>query len=212
MACCLMAPSPYLNQRWLTHLYDPVAFISGQFDKKTRYVDGTPTSEVTPVTIRYIRPSHHGHTRSWMDDSHPFRSMSISHPIPNTKLFQTLTLKLQGQGHGCGQRARSYNRPSIILTHFFSFHINQTNNSWDGAISKFDLETSKVKVMSEVKGQGHTLCPVSNQCTSFSFHINRTNHSWDMAKTVFHLEKTHPKFLKKICQNFPTELLQILIG
>ena len=33
--------------------------------------------------------------------------------------FQTLTLKfqLQGQGHGCGQRARSYNRPSIILTH-----------------------------------------------------------------------------------------------
>ena len=36
------------------------------------------------------------------------------------KAFQTLTLKfqLQGQGHGCGQRARSYNQPSIILTHF----------------------------------------------------------------------------------------------
>ena len=29
---------------------------------KTRYVDGTPTSEVTPATIRYIRPRHHGHT------------------------------------------------------------------------------------------------------------------------------------------------------
>ena len=28
----------------------------------TRYVDGTPTSEVTPVTIWYIRPPHHGHT------------------------------------------------------------------------------------------------------------------------------------------------------
>ena len=61
-------------------------------------------------------------------------------------------------------------------------------------ILKFDLETSKVKVMSEVKGQDHILYPVSNWCTSFSFHINRTNHSWDMAKIVFDLEKTHPQF------------------
>ena len=30
---------------------------------KTRYVDGTPTSEVTPVTIWYIHPPHHGHTK-----------------------------------------------------------------------------------------------------------------------------------------------------
>ena len=84
----------------------------------------------------------------------------------------------------------------------FSFYINQTNNSLDTAISKFDLETSKVNVMSEVKGQGHILYPVSNRCTSFLFHINRTNHAWDMAKIVFDLEKTHPKFLKKICQNY----------
>ena len=53
-----------------------------------------------------------------MDDSHPFRSMSIGHPIPEIRLFQTLTLKLQGQGHGCGQRARSYNQPSILLICF----------------------------------------------------------------------------------------------
>ena len=26
----------------------------------TRYVDGTPTSEVTPITVRYIHPPHHG--------------------------------------------------------------------------------------------------------------------------------------------------------
>ena len=76
---------------------------------------------------------------------------------------------------------------------------------------KFDLKTSKVNVMSEVTGQGHISCPVSNRCTYFSFHINRTNHSWDMAKIVFHLEKTHPKCLKNICQNIPTELLQNLI-
>ena len=55
--------------------------------------------------------------------------------------------------------------------------------------------------MSEVKGQGHILYPVSNQYTSFSFHINRTNHSWNMAKIMFDLEKTHLNFLKKINQN-----------
>ena len=31
----------------------------------TRYVDGTPTSEVTSVTIRYIHPPHHGHTSQY---------------------------------------------------------------------------------------------------------------------------------------------------
>ena len=45
---------------------------------------------------------------SWMINSHPFRSMSISLPIPWIRLFQTLTLRLQGQGHGCSQRARPY--------------------------------------------------------------------------------------------------------
>ena len=55
--------------------------------------------------------------------------------------------------------------------------------------------------MSEVKGEGHILYPVSNGYTSFSFHINRTNHSWDMAKIVFDLEKIYPKFLKIICEN-----------
>ena len=75
--------------------------------------------------------------------------------------------------------------------------------------------------MSEVKGLGHILYPVSNQCISFSFHINQTNHSWDLAGCVFSrsntilvfdLEKTHPKFLKKIWQNncFQHKFLQNL--
>ena len=151
------------------------------------------TSEVTPFNIRYICPPNHGHTSQYhglmvMDDSHSFCSMWIGHPIPQIKLFQTLTLKLQGQGHGCGQRARSYSRPRIILTHYLVIS-NQTNNSWDTAMLKFDLETSKVKVMSEVKSQGHILYPVCNRCTSFLFHINWTNHSWDMTKIVFDLEQ-----------------------
>ena len=54
--------------------------------------------------------------------------------------------------------------------------------------------------MSEAKGQGHIVYPVSNRCTSFSMHINRTNHSWDMSKAVFDFQKTSPNFEKKIRQ------------
>ena len=42
--------------------------------------------------------------------------------------------------------------------------------------------------MSEVKGQGHILYQVSNQCVSLSFHTNRTNNS-----TL----KKHIQFLKE---------------
>ena len=91
---------------------------------------------------------------SWMDNSHLFRSMSFGCPIPEIRLFQMLILNLQGQCHVGSQGARSYSLPSIKFIHF-SFYINETNNSCDTAISKFDLEKSKVKAMSEVKGQGH---------------------------------------------------------
>ena len=70
----------------------------------------------------------------------------------------------------------------------FAFHINETNNSWDTAILKFDLEKSKVKFMGAVKGQGHKIHPLFNWCT-FSFHVNRTNQSWDIVNRVFDLEK-----------------------
>ena len=94
---------------------------------------------------------------------------------------------VKGQGHTVG--------PVSYQFASFSFH-NQTNNSWDTAISKFDLEKSKVKVMSEVKGEGHIVYPVSNRCTSFLFPINRINHSWNMAKRVFDLERNTSEILK----------------
>ena len=107
-----------------------------------------------------------------MDYLYPFRSMSTGHPIPEIKLFQTLTLILEGHGHGCDQRPGSYGQPSIILIRFFLFHINQTSNSRDRAISKYDVQTPKVKVMSEVKGQGHIVYPVSNRFRFISIKPN----------------------------------------
>ena len=50
-------------------------------------------------------------------DSHPFRSMSIEHPIPELWLFQNLNLKIKGQGHGWGHSWKSQCGYNIILTH-----------------------------------------------------------------------------------------------
>ena len=46
--------------------------------------------------------------KTWVQhsiDSHPFQTMSIGYPIPEIRLFQNLTLKIQGQGDGWGPRS-----------------------------------------------------------------------------------------------------------
>ena len=111
--------------------------------------------------------THRSWSWSWMMDLHPFCSMSISPPIPQIRLFQTLTLKLQGEGHGCGQRARPYSQPSIQLICFLFVSHQSVNNPRDTAILKFYLEKSKVYVMGEVRGWGHIIHQISNRCTSF---------------------------------------------
>ena len=126
--------------------------------------------------------------------------MPIGPPVPELRLLQTWTLKLQGQGHGCGQWARLCSQPTS-----FSLHINQNNNSWDTAILKFDLEKSKVKVMGEVKGQGPIVHPVSNWCNYFLFHFTRTNHSSDMANSVWSSQNTS-KFFFKFAKKVPTKI------
>ena len=132
---------------------------------RTRYVDSTPTSEVTPVTIWYI----HGQTSQYHDHEWMthilYCSMSIGHPKPEKKLFQTLTLKfqLQGQGHGCGQRTRSYNWPSIILTHlvFISHQSDQQFLRFQELFRNLTLKhpRSRSWVRSKVKVTYCTQCP-----------------------------------------------------
>ena len=131
--------------------------------KSPRSLSGTSTHP-TMVTQKSI---------SWSqkENSHPFYSLSISHPIPEMRPFQTLTLKLQCQGHGCGQRARSYIWPRILSIRFL-FISHQS----DQQFLRYSFFEKLIKVMSEVKGQGHIAYPVSNICTSFSCHINLTNH------------------------------------
>ena len=116
----------------------------------TRYVNGTPTSEVTPVTIWYIRPPHHGYTSQY--HGHERMTHILFVPCQSAvqswiKLIQTLTLKLQGQGHGCGQKARAYSRPSIILTNFL-FISHQSDQQF--------LRYSYFEIWPwNIQGQGH---------------------------------------------------------
>ena len=109
-----------------------------------------------------------------------------------------------------GQRARSYGRLSILLICFL-FISHQSDQQFLRTISKFDLEKFTIKVMSEVKGQGHIVYPVSNPCTSFLFHINRINHYWYMFKVVWPWKKTHIQIIKtKFGKYFLVKFLQNL--
>ena len=50
-------------------------------------------------------------------DSHLFHSMSIGYPIHKIRLFQNLTLKIQGQGHGWGESWKLQHGSNILSTH-----------------------------------------------------------------------------------------------
>ena len=99
----------------------------------------------------------------------------ISPPI--LEIMQILTLKIQGQGHGCGERERSQlvQLPSYLLPFCFT-SITPTIPEIE-LLQNLTLKTSRSRSC-EVKGRGHIVDPESNQRTPFLFHVNRTNHSW----------------------------------
>ena len=71
-------------------------------------------------------PMGHGH--EWSTHS-PFVPCQSAHPPPiQRRLFQTLTLKLQGQCQGRGQRSRSNSSPSIQPMHLL-FVSHQSDHS-----------------------------------------------------------------------------------
>ena len=157
----------------------------------TRYVASTPTSEVILVTIWYIRPPHHGHTE--------------------IRLFQTLTLQHQGQGHGCGQRAKSYSQPSILSIRFL-FISHQSDQQF--------LKNSYFEIWPwNVQGQGlgwgqrsrsHILSSIQLMHKLFISHQSDQPFLRYGQKNVWPWKNTF-KFQKKICQNssFPQDFSKI---
>ena len=77
----------------------------------TRRADGTPTTEVTPVTIWQIHTPDLGHQMVMvmvMNDLLPPLLCNVNRPSHSEiQLFQNLTMKIHGQGHVCGPRSRS---------------------------------------------------------------------------------------------------------
>ena len=66
--------------------------------------------------------------------------MSIWHPIAESRLFQNLTLKFKGQGHGWGHSSKSQCGVTSYRLTSLSFHVDRPSHSSDTAFSKFDLE------------------------------------------------------------------------
>ena len=101
--------------------------------------------------------------------------MSIGHPIPEIRLFQNLTLKIQGQGHGWGERWKSHMGPTFHRLISLSFYVNRPSHSWDTAFSW------TFKIQGQDHGWSQSWGSQSG-CNILSTHIpfvNWPSHSWD---------------------------------
>ena len=114
--------------------------------------------------------------------------MSIGPPIPGIQLFQNLTLKIQGQGHGWGQSWKSQHGAYIQSTHipFVPCHSGIPFLIYD--FLKIWPWKSRVKVMGEVTVKSHNVDLTSHRLTSLSFHVNQASHSWVTTFSKFDLK------------------------
>ena len=112
----VQATSHYLNQWWLVYwrIYASLGL--------NELMGKQLTSLYNMIYRRYADVwSHPGHYLvhpptppwTWMDESHPFHTISMGPSISEIRLFQTFILTLQGHGHRCGQRAWALSLSSI---------------------------------------------------------------------------------------------------
>ena len=172
----------------------------------TRWVDGTPTTEVTPVTIsgRSITwpwsPNDHGHGHEWPTVT-PFVQCQSSLPFWDTAISKFDHENLRSRSSWvCGQRSRlhltfkgqgqthwSHLRPGVqsICLLFVSW---KSDHFWL-RYSKFYVWPRKFMV----KPNGHIWALEFNWYVCFSFRGNRTIFGWDIANSIFDLENSRPR-------------------
>ena len=121
--------------------------------------------------------------------------MSIGHPIPEIRLFQNLTLKIQGQGHGWGGHWKSQHGSNIISSHILLIPCQSAIPFLRYDFFKIWLWISKVKIMGEGKNESHNMGPTIYRLTSLSFHVNRPSHSWDKTFSKFDFQKSKVKVM-----------------
>ena len=140
-----------------------------------------------------------------MNDSHPFCSMSIGCPIPEIRLFQTLTIKLQG----CRQRANVIQLAqypiNLLPFHFTSFRPTIPEIQ---LFQNFTLKhpRSRSWVKSKIKVTYHTKYPTNNV---FPFISHQSDQPFrDMAKQCLTLKK----ILKIHIWNFKRKFAKLTVS
>ena len=106
--------------------------------------------------------------------------MSIWHPIAELRLFQNLTLKFKGQGHGWGHSSKSQCGSNILSTHVPFVPCQSALPLLRYSIFEIWPWKSRVKVMGEVTIQSYNVGLRSYRLTSLLFHVNLPSHSWVM--------------------------------
>ena len=158
------------------------------------------------VAIKNLRTSPHGwsghqlrkvsnphplqnpRSRSKLEHTYPFCSISISPHTHGIQLFQNLTLKIQSQGHGRGQSWKSQHGSNIQATHISFVPCQLGIPFLSYYFFKIWPWKSRVKVMGEVTVESHNVALTSYRPTSVLFHVNRSSHSWNTVFSKFDLE------------------------
>ena len=162
---------------WVQHSIDSHPFDSMSIghpipDTTESHKVGVTSYRLTFLSFHVNRPSYSWDTafskfdlenprsRSWVTwtlkvttwvqhsiDPHTFNSKSIGHPIPKIRLFfQNLTLKIQGQGHGWGERWKTQSGCNILSAHIAFVPCQSTLPFLGYSIFKSWPWKSKVKV------------------------------------------------------------------
>ena len=134
-----------------------------------------PTSEATPVIIRYIHPLHHGHTKVTLIVMNEWLTSISCHVNRPSHSWNETISNFDLETSGLRSWVRSKGKDHIVhpVYKWFassSFHINQTNNSWDN--------TSEIWPWN-IHGQGHGRG--QNQCQI----IHAVSNFWNPLKKTF---------------------------
>ena len=156
---------------------------------------------------------HHGHTsqyhgHEWMTHTLLIHVNRPSHP--EIRLFQTLTLKLQVQGHGCGQRAKSNSQRSILLIRLL--FISHQSDQLFLRYSHFEIWPWKIQGQGHEWGQrsrSHIIPSVHPMHFRFVSHQSDQpfprygqNSVWPWKNTSNIFTENLPKYCNSFQQNF----------
>ena len=162
----------------------------------TRYVDGTPTSEVTPVTIRYIHPPHlhgcplgHCHDHEW--STHipfiPCQSALYS----SNKAISNFDLETASSMSWVWSKGKTIQSAHYLID-LLSFCFTSDNNSWETAFWHLTLKNQRSR--SGVRS--------NNSPSTQPMHLLFISHQSDQPFLRYVQKSVWPwKNTSEICQN-----------